>query len=138
MRLGVRPEAHAAAFHALGEPPQIALEGVEIDDQCRGVDLIEAHANLGGRARRHRSSPALGTAAGLPMGWGNATRPAQAPAARLKAGAVICIPSARNIFDASMFLPRELQTREAIMGGLIYLIGLIVVILFILSFLGLR
>jgi hypothetical protein len=37
-----------------------------------------------------------------------------------------------------MFLPRELQTREAIVGGLIYLIGLIVVILFILSFLGLR
>jgi hypothetical protein len=47
-------------------------------------------------------------------------------------------PKARNISDGSMFLPRELQTREASMGGLIYLIGLIVVILFILSFLGLR
>jgi hypothetical protein len=32
----------------------------------------------------------------------------------------------------------RVQTREASMGGLIYLIGLIVVILFILSFLGLR
>jgi len=31
-----------------------------------------------------------------------------------------------------------LQTRRPIVGGLIYLIGLIVVILFILSFLGLR
>src|SRR5438067_9327921 len=76
MGLGVRPEAHAAAFHALGEPSQIALEGVEIDDQCRGVDLIEAHANLGGWARRHRwALRLLGTAAGLPIGWGNATRP---------------------------------------------------------------
>lgn len=45
---------------------------------------------------------------------------------------------ARNVSCGSMFLPRELQTREAIVGGLIYLIGLIVVILFILSFLGLR
>jgi hypothetical protein len=51
---------------------------------------------------------------------------------------VVCIRSARNISDGSMFLPRGLQTREASMGGLIYLIGLIVVILFILSFLGLR
>ena len=33
---------------------------------------------------------------------------------------------------------RTLQTRRPIVGGLIYLIGLIVVILFILSFLGLR
>src|SRR5947207_14945086 len=76
MRLGVRPEAHAAAFHALGEPPQIALEGVEIDDQCRGVDLIEAHADLGGRARRHRwALRLLRTPAGLAMGWVHAPRP---------------------------------------------------------------
>jgi hypothetical protein len=33
---------------------------------------------------------------------------------------------------------RLLLTSEAIMNGLIYLIGLIVVVLFILSFLGLR
>jgi hypothetical protein len=43
-----------AAFDALREAPQIALERVEIDDQGRGVDLIEAHADFGGRARRHR------------------------------------------------------------------------------------
>src|SRR5213079_3002070 len=84
MGLGVRPEAHAAAFDALGQPPQIALEGVEIDDQCRGVDLIEAHANLGGWARRHRSSPALGDRRRLAHGLGKCNTPGASPAARLK------------------------------------------------------
>jgi hypothetical protein len=32
---------------------QIALERVEIDHQGRGVDLVERHADLGGRARGH-------------------------------------------------------------------------------------
>ncbi len=32
---------HAAASDAVGEAAQIALEGVEIDDQRRGVDLIQ-------------------------------------------------------------------------------------------------
>src|SRR5437868_8777661 len=82
MRLGVRPEAHAAAFDALGEPPQIALEGVEIDDQCRGVDLIEAHADLGGWARRHRSSPALGDRRRLAHGLGKCNTPSKAVARR--------------------------------------------------------
>jgi hypothetical protein len=40
--------------------------------------------------------------------------------------------------DFALGLPRERQLRERNMHGLIYLIGLIVVILFILSLLGLR
>jgi hypothetical protein len=40
--------------------------------------------------------------------------------------------------DFAFGLPRERQPRERNMHGLIYLIGLIVVILFILSLLGLR
>jgi hypothetical protein len=40
--------------------------------------------------------------------------------------------------DFAFALPRERQLREPNMHGLIYLIGLIVVILFILSLLGLR
>ena len=64
--------------------------------------------------------------------------PAPIPAARLKRDRSVYTGRARNVSCGSMFLPRELQTREAIVGGLIYLIGLIVVILFILSFLGLR
>jgi hypothetical protein len=40
--------------------------------------------------------------------------------------------------DFAFGLPRERQLRERNMHGLIYLIGLIVVILFILSLLGLR
>jgi hypothetical protein len=40
--------------------------------------------------------------------------------------------------DFAFRLPRERQLRERKMHGLIYLIGLIVVILFILSLLGLR
>jgi hypothetical protein len=40
--------------------------------------------------------------------------------------------------DFAFRLPRERQLRERKMHGLIYLIGLIVVLLFILSLLGLR
>ena len=64
--------------------------------------------------------------------------PAPHTGGRLKREPPICTGRARNVSCGLMFLPRELQTREAIVGGLIYLIGLIVVILFILSFLGLR
>jgi hypothetical protein len=45
---------------------------------------------------------------------------------------------ARNIFTRKAFTVRVRNTREENVNGLIYLIGLIVVILFILSFLGLR
>jgi hypothetical protein len=41
-------------------------------------------------------------------------------------------------FLSALLLCAQRQTRRPIVGGLIYLIGLIVVILFILSFLGLR
>jgi hypothetical protein len=43
-----------------------------------------------------------------------------------------------NIVPDLLLLAQGQETRSANMGGLIYLIGLIVVILFILSFLGLR
>jgi hypothetical protein len=39
---------------------------------------------------------------------------------------------------ALLLCAQRMQTRRPIVGGLIYLIGLIVVVLFILSFLGLR
>ena len=48
-------------------------------------------------------------------------------------------PSFSEHFSPSGVMQRRLLlTLEAIMNGLIYLIGLIVVVLFILSFLGLR
>jgi hypothetical protein len=43
-----------------------------------------------------------------------------------------------TFLSALLLWAERLQTRRPIVGGLIYLIGLIVVILFILSFLGLR
>jgi hypothetical protein len=48
-----------------------------------------------------------------------------------------CWPPTRNVSVASPLCGGSCE-REATVGGLIYLIGLIVVILFILSFLGLR
>src|SRR4051812_16818640 len=59
MRLRMRPKTYAAAFHSVREPLQIVFERVEIDDQRRGVDLVEAHADLGGWAHGHRRSPIL-------------------------------------------------------------------------------
>ena len=44
----------------------------------------------------------------------------------------------RNVLPTRVFYQKLLLPREERMNGLIYLIGLIVVILFILSFLGLR
>ena len=46
--------------------------------------------------------------------------------------------TARNASPVAPLFAQQLRTRRPIMHGLIYLIGLIVVILFILSFLGLR
>ena len=51
--LGMRPRPDPGAGDTLGQAAQIALEGVEIDDEGRGVDLVEGHADLGGRAGRH-------------------------------------------------------------------------------------
>ena len=62
--LGVRPQPDAGAGDALGQAAQIALERVEIDDQRRGVDLVERHADLGGRAGGHRRSPQVRAEAG--------------------------------------------------------------------------
>src|SRR5579875_1624232 len=49
----MRAQPHRAARHLLRQPQQIGLEGIEIDQQSRGIDLIEAHADLGGRWRGH-------------------------------------------------------------------------------------
>ena len=46
--------------------------------------------------------------------------------------------AAWNVLAKAVFYCELLSAREEAMNGLIYLIGLIVVILFILSFLGLR
>ena len=56
--LGVRPrlDRRLPAMRS-AQAAQIALEGVEIDDQGRGVDLVERHADLGGRAGGHGGSP---------------------------------------------------------------------------------
>src|SRR5215831_174385 len=50
----MRARLDRAPGDALGEAAQIALEGIEIDHQSRGVDLVERHADLGGRAGGHR------------------------------------------------------------------------------------
>ena len=49
----MRPQPDTAALHPVGEAAQIALERVEIDQQRRGVDLVERHADFGGRAGGH-------------------------------------------------------------------------------------
>jgi len=54
MGLGVRPHSDAAARDPFRQAAQIALERVEIDDQGRGVDLVEGHADFGGGAGSHR------------------------------------------------------------------------------------
>ncbi len=51
--LGVRPRPDTGAGDALGQAAQIALEHVEIDDEGGGVDLVEGHTDLGGRAGGH-------------------------------------------------------------------------------------
>jgi hypothetical protein len=49
----MRARLDRAAGDTIGEAAQIALEGVEIDHERRGVDLVERHADLGGRAHGH-------------------------------------------------------------------------------------
>src|SRR5471030_1008670 len=44
-----RSRAPVGAGHAV----QIIFQGVEVDQQCRGVDLVLAHARLGGRRLQH-------------------------------------------------------------------------------------
>jgi hypothetical protein len=53
--LGVRARPDAGAGDAVGQAAQIALERVEIDDEGGGVDLVEGHADLGGRADGHKA-----------------------------------------------------------------------------------
>ena len=51
--LGMRPRPDTGAGDAVGQAAQVALERVEIDDEGRGVDLVEGHADLGRRAGGH-------------------------------------------------------------------------------------
>ncbi len=57
MRLGMRPQADAHLLRAVGQPRQIALEGIEIEQQSRGLDLGEAHADFGGGRNDHMGAP---------------------------------------------------------------------------------
>jgi hypothetical protein len=46
---GVRPHTHARGSGELGHLCNIAVKSVEIDNQCRGLDLGDGYTNLGGR-----------------------------------------------------------------------------------------
>ncbi len=47
--LGVRTQARTRAAHGIGHRRQIALEGIEVERQCRRVDLVDRHADRGRR-----------------------------------------------------------------------------------------
>jgi hypothetical protein len=53
--LGVRPHPHLAR-HGLLERLQVALEGVEVENQRRGVDLFEALTDRGRRSLAHAAA----------------------------------------------------------------------------------
>src|SRR5262249_9858018 len=74
MGLGVWPQPHTRAGDTIGQASQITFEGVEVDDQRRRVDLVKAHADLGGGANSHRVHSATGRERGLRTRRGNATR----------------------------------------------------------------
>ena len=50
---GVRPQAYVPAAQRFGQALQIALERVELEDQARGVDFGERHADFGGGTESH-------------------------------------------------------------------------------------
>src|SRR5207248_2009977 len=53
-RLGVRAHAHAAALHRVGHRVQVALDGIEINDQRRRVDVRDALSD--GCRRAHHAA----------------------------------------------------------------------------------
>src|SRR2546423_385616 len=46
VRLRMRAHAHRTAFHRAGERAQIALESIQLEDQRRRVDVLDAIAYL--------------------------------------------------------------------------------------------
>jgi hypothetical protein len=58
MGLRVRPQPRLAA-DPLGQAFEIALERVEVNHQGWSVDLVERHADLGGRTGGHRQASEL-------------------------------------------------------------------------------
>src|SRR5581483_4912614 len=72
VRLGVGAHAHAATLHRVGHGAQVALEGVELDNQRGSIDLLEVlpdggrgadHARAGRRCRDANQTSAIVTIA---------------------------------------------------------------------------
>ena len=63
VRLGMRTQPHAGLADEVRHAPQVALEGVEIDDQRRRVDVGERHADGGGRFQGHGNGSYAGNPA---------------------------------------------------------------------------
>ena len=55
--LGMRPQFHPSRCQQRGHMVKVIFERVEIDDQRGGVDLVFAHARLGGGGLQHRVPP---------------------------------------------------------------------------------
>jgi len=55
--LRMRPQDHALAGNPVRHGRQIRLEGVKVDHQGGGLDLVLAHAGLGGRELEHGADP---------------------------------------------------------------------------------
>jgi hypothetical protein len=49
VRLGMRAHAHTRLFRELRHLGEVALEGVEVDDEGRRVDLVDGRADVCGR-----------------------------------------------------------------------------------------
>ena len=59
VRLGVRPQLRAGRGEQRAHMREVVLEGVEVEQQRRRVDLVFAHAGLGGRGLEHAYVAAL-------------------------------------------------------------------------------
>src|SRR5207237_9107562 len=50
VRLRMRPHAHLLTLHRVGQRAQVALEGVELDEERRRIDVLDALPDAGRRA----------------------------------------------------------------------------------------
>ena len=53
MRLGMGAQLHAGALDGLRHRVQVVFEGIEVDQQGGGIDLVLAHAGAGGGRLQH-------------------------------------------------------------------------------------